>query len=221
MDKLPPGSYGIPFSQYVETRFNLLLVASDKLEVSVDRRFGEVEASTVLAANGVDIRFKHLEQIVGLGQESAKRAVDKAEAAQAAHNVASNEWRNTLNDFKTSLVGRAEFDKLYQEFASNKLEVSKIIAAQSAKSTVVDPQMQELIARVGALVTANAQSSGKGEGISNATAVIVVAATLIIAALGVFVSTRNGAPGATAPVPNVIYIPAPPSAPTTPQPAPR
>lgn len=180
-----PGNF-LLIREYIEVRLNLLVVANDKLEASIDRRFGDVAVSTALAAKGIDERFKHLEQIVTLGQETSKRAVDKAEAAQSAHNVASNEWRGTLNDFKTTLVNRAEFDKLYSEFAANKLEVSKIIAAQS----------------------------GNKEGISSAAGVVIVVVTIIIAALGVFVSTRNSAPV-------VVAVPAQVAPISPPQAAPR
>ncbi len=80
----------------------------------------------------VNERFKHLEQLFTLGQESAKRAVDKAEIAQTAHNVAQNEWRQTLTDFRQNVPSRQEFERLLNDLNSYKLEVSRILAAMAA-----------------------------------------------------------------------------------------
>jgi hypothetical protein len=118
---------------YLETRLNLLTVSMDKMETVMDRRFAAVEASTALAAKGVDERFKHQEQLTTLGQETAKRAVDKAEAAQSAHNVAANEWRGTLNDFKSTLIGRPEFDKLSADFTAYRLEVARLLSVMAGE----------------------------------------------------------------------------------------
>lgn len=72
----------------------------------------------------VDERFKHLEQLFTLSQDNAKRAVDKAEVAQAAHNVAQNEWRQTLTDFRQNVPSRNEYDRLSAEVAAYKLEIT-------------------------------------------------------------------------------------------------
>ena len=121
---------GPSIRNYLETRLNLMTVASDKLEKAIDAKFAAQHTAVVLASKSVDERFKHIEQIVMLGQETAKRAVDKAEAAQGAHNVAANEWRGTLNDFKTTLVSKSEFDKLYTDFQSYRLEVARLFSQQ-------------------------------------------------------------------------------------------
>lgn len=78
-------------------------------------------------------KFKHMEQMFVIGQTEAKRAVDKAEAAQNAHNVASNEWRGTLNDFKATLVGRPEFDRFYAEFSAFRLEQSRVASGAAGQ----------------------------------------------------------------------------------------
>ena len=81
----------------------------------------------------VDERLAHTERLFEITQENAKRAVDKAEAAQHAHNVAANEWRGTLNDFKTTLVGRAEYDQLRNDFAAYRLEAARLFAATAGE----------------------------------------------------------------------------------------
>jgi hypothetical protein len=91
----------------------------------VEQRFRGIDTTTEATAKAVDDRFKHLEQLLTLGQSNAQRAVDKAEATQTAHNVATNEWRATLNDFKATLVSRSEFERFYTEFSAYRLEQSR------------------------------------------------------------------------------------------------
>lgn len=124
---------GPTLHQYTETRFNLLDVALTKFEVNVDRRFNAIEISGALVAQSLNERFKHVEQLNDLGIESAKRAVDKAEDQQKAINVAQNEWRGTLNDFKSTLISRAEFDRLASDFAAYKLEAARLFSAAAGE----------------------------------------------------------------------------------------
>lgn len=119
--------------EYIEVRLNLLTVAIDKLEGAFEQRVTGMEKFRDAALLNVEHRFKHLEQNITTGQETAKRAVDKAESAQSAHNVASNEWRGTLNDFKTTLIGRPEFDKLSADFTAYRLEVARLLSAQAGE----------------------------------------------------------------------------------------
>lgn len=91
----------------------------------VDIRFGYLADTLKKMEEGTNTRFLHTERMFQLSQESAQRAVDKAESAQAAHNTAANEWRATLNDFKTNLINRAEFDRFYSEFSAYRLEQSR------------------------------------------------------------------------------------------------
>jgi len=64
-----------------------------------------------------------------------QRAADKAQEVQAAHNIAANEWRATLNDFKAGVVNRVEFERLQGEFSAYKLEVARILAATAGEKT--------------------------------------------------------------------------------------
>lgn len=118
---------------YVETRFNLLTTAFEKFEKNVDQRFGAERDRQLAYIKGYDEKFVHLEQMFTTGQESAKRAVDKAEAAQTAHNLAANEWRGTLNDFKSTLISRAEFERFYTEFSAYRLEASRLASVLSGE----------------------------------------------------------------------------------------
>jgi hypothetical protein len=108
-----------------ELRSKELLEAEAASKREIDIRFSAMAESIEKLERNMDARFSHTEQMFELAQDSAKRAVDKAELAQGAHNVASNEWRATLNDFKVTLVGRAEFDRFYAEFSAYRLEQSR------------------------------------------------------------------------------------------------
>ena len=91
----------------------------------VEQRFAGIDATQAQTSKAIEAQFSRLEQLFTLGQDNAKRAVDKAEATQAAHNLAANEWRSTLNDFKSTLVNRSEFDRFYSEFSAYRLEQSR------------------------------------------------------------------------------------------------
>lgn len=192
--------------EYAKERVDLLVVVIDKLEHNVDRRFADIDSVRLTAVKGIDERFKHLEQLFNVNSEATKRAVDKAESAQAAHNVASNEWRGTLNDFKATLVGREEFQRLDRDFSAYRLEVSRIIAAQAGEKSGTKETKDE-----SKFWTQNA--------------IAIIAALIALAAL-VLEKTSTSVPvqAQTAPSPQVLYVPSPPGTllPTTPpQPAPR
>jgi hypothetical protein len=91
----------------------------------LDIRFEYLSDALRKMEDGTNTRFVHTERMFQLSQDSAQRAVDKAESAQAAHNVAANEWRATLNDFKANLINRPEFDRFYAEFSAYRLEQSR------------------------------------------------------------------------------------------------
>jgi len=132
---MPVTGDGPSLEQYIETRLNLLNEVIVKVEASFDRRFGAMEEANTLVAKGVDERFAHHQQLSQTLQQSAQLAIDKAERAQSAHNVAANEWRGTLNDFKSTLVSRAEFDRLSSDFAAYKLEAARLFSAAAGEKT--------------------------------------------------------------------------------------
>lgn len=133
---------GPSLQQYTETRFNLLLVQVEKLEQTLERRFVAGETARQLLLDGINVRFHHFEEMNVMSVENAKRAVDKAEAQQANINIASNEWRSTLNDFKLTTVSRAEFIQLREDFSAYRLEAARLFsAAQSEKTTTREVHM--------------------------------------------------------------------------------
>jgi hypothetical protein len=129
MADMPRHSDGPSMEQYIETRLNLLTVAIEKMDAALRERIAGVEAVRDALKVSVDERFIHTDRLNEIVQESAKRAIDKAESAQHAHNVAANEWRSTLNDFKNTLVSRAEYDRLERDFSAYRLEMSRLLAA--------------------------------------------------------------------------------------------
>lgn len=121
---------GPSMEQYIETRLNLLTEAMKELDRALRERVDGLSSS-------IDQRFEHTDRMSLVVQEGAKRAIDKAEGAQHAHNVAANEWRNTLNDFKNTLVARGEFDRLERDFSAYRLEMSRLFAAEAGSKQAV------------------------------------------------------------------------------------
>ena len=107
--------------------------AIDSLAHTTSERFDAVERTSLARLSGIEERFKHMEAMFKLGQEAAQTAVNKAEAAQHAHNVSANEWRGTLNDFKSTLIGRPEFERFYAEFAAYRLANATVAGAQQGQ----------------------------------------------------------------------------------------
>lgn len=146
---------GPSLETYIETRLNLLTKAQDKLEESLLVRIAAEQRSREATEKSIAENIDHLSDIFKVTQSDAKRAVDKAEAAQHAHNIASNEWRGTLNDFKSTLITKGEFDRLATEFAAYRLEQSRLNsqlagAKEGAKETKDDSKaMWALVIAVG------------------------------------------------------------------------
>jgi len=121
---------GPSMEQYVETRLNLLTEAIKEMDRVMRERIDRL-------ATGIDQRFQHTDKMSLVVQDGAMRAIDKAENAQQAHNVASNEWRSTLNDFKNTLISRQEFDRLERDFSAYRLEMSRLFAADAGSKQAV------------------------------------------------------------------------------------
>lgn len=126
-----PMQDGPSLQQYVETRFNLLIEAMGKMDQALRERIDANSRLREALEHSVAERFTHSQQTNALIAESSKRAIDKAEGAQHAHNIASNEWRSTLNDFKNTLVGKGEFEQLRSDFAAYRLEQSRLNSLQA------------------------------------------------------------------------------------------
>jgi hypothetical protein len=122
---------GPSLRQYVETRLTLL---SDRLNEKVlalyDRIEDQEDRRTALEKS-IALQLVHIGEVFKLIQGAAERATDKAEAAQHAVNMAQNEWRATINDFKRDTVDVKAFEKLSEDFRAYKLEVAKSLSSQS------------------------------------------------------------------------------------------
>jgi len=126
---------GPSLEQYVETRFNLLIVDQGKMEQSLRESIKALREAREGRDKYVEAKFDHQEEITRLIKEAADAATTKAEQAQHAHNVASNEWRQTVQDFKDATTTRTEFDRLAADFAAYKLEIAQTVAARQLRET--------------------------------------------------------------------------------------
>lgn len=117
---------GPDLEQYIETRLVLLNQRIEEKDLAMRERIDAVSATLVALQNTIDARFGHADQMNKLIQESARRAVDKSEEQQHAVNVAGNEWRATLNDFKGSSATKTELDQFRNDFAAYRLEQQAI-----------------------------------------------------------------------------------------------
>lgn len=130
--KLPPAD-GPSLEQYIETRFNLLTVAIEKQEGALRERINAVEAASVSRKNHLQDEIEHTKHMLQTAQESLKLQSERAEKTQHDINIASNEWRSTLNDFRGSVATSAELDRLYAEHGAYKLENEKRMAASAGE----------------------------------------------------------------------------------------
>lgn len=124
---------GPSIEQYIETRFNLLTVASDKTEAAVRERIDAVEAAGIQASKSLSIEITHAKNLLQTAQETSQRAADKSENTQHLHNIEANNWRTEYNKLKSEMVQKDEFLRLDRDFSAYRLEVSKLIAGQTGE----------------------------------------------------------------------------------------
>lgn len=184
-------SDGPSLEQYVETRFNLHGVSDDKQHASLLDKITALSAVVVALEKSIDNRFTHRDEITALIKEASERATVKAEQAQQAHNVAANEWRKTVQDFKDATTSRTEFNQLAASFSAYKLEIAQTIAARqlsdSAAARGAEGQRTESRASIGSLV-----------------AIAALVATLASFAFSFFVAPRT--PVVVAPAPAAQFV---------------
>lgn len=125
----PVGQDGPSLETYIETRFNLLITLVDKLEVSLRERIEDVERASLQRKEHLKSSIDHTEEMLKAAQDNLKLHNERAEKTQHDINIASNEWRSTLNDFRGSVATKLELDRLYVEFGAYKLENEKRMAA--------------------------------------------------------------------------------------------
>lgn len=120
---------GPSLETYAETRLNLFKESVDKLEASLRERIDAVEKTGKSAKRHLRDEIAHTKQMLETAQATMKVQAERAEKTQHDINVASNEWRSTLNDFRGSVATKLELDRLYAEFGAYKLENEKRMAA--------------------------------------------------------------------------------------------
>lgn len=191
--------------EYIEVRFNLLIVASDKTEAALRERIDAVEAaaeaktdslstSRELAFKSIHDRFVYVEQLSKQVEESIKQSTVIAAETQKQHNLSQNEWRATLTDFTKNTPTRPEFDKLTGEMTALRLELSTKFSMQQGERAGTKDVLQEH--------RAVKDDSRAGMAIVIAAATGVVASILSLVAI--VVSLR-------APTPAPVYVPQPPT----------
>ena len=197
---------GPTLQEYCETRFNLLTVAAEKTEAALRERIDAVEKSgadraTAFIARldalfkGVEDKFRFVETLAKQAEENTKLATATAGETQRQHNVAQNEWRATLTDFRQNTPTRPEFDKLAVEVTALRLELStRLSVAQGEKVG-----MQET--RQGSRETKEDSRAGM--------AIVIAAASGIVAAIISVVAVVVSLTHTPAPV----YVPATQQAP--------
>lgn len=194
---------GPKLQEYVEVRFNLMLVAADKAEAALRERVDAVESASLarwasfqaahtLAIKSTDDRFSYVERLSAQAEENTRAATTTAADTQKQHNVAQNEWRATLTDFRQNTPTRPEFDKLTSEMTALRLELSTKFSQQQGERT------------------ATKETKDDSKWMITTVVAVAIAAASVLGSLFL----RPAAP--TAP-PNVVYVPAPAAA----GPAPR
>lgn len=115
--------------EYLEVRLNLLTVLIDKLEASLRERIDAVEKFGNVDTISLRSEIAHTKQMLQTAQDNLKLQSERSEKTQHDINVASNEWRSTLNDFRGSVATKEELNRLYAEHGAYKLENEKRTAA--------------------------------------------------------------------------------------------
>src|SRR6185369_620312 len=171
---------GPTLQEYCETRFNLLTVAAEKTEAALRERIDAVDQAGLARAaafiatreslqKGVDDKFRFVETLAKQAEENTKLATATAGETQRQHNVAQNEWRATLTDFRQNTPTRPEFDKLAVEVTALRLELSTRLSVTQGEKM----GMQET--RQGSRETKEDSRAGM--------AIVIAAASGIVAAI--------------------------------------
>jgi hypothetical protein len=167
-----------------ESRFNTLRVADDlRYQQRFDAQQKGLETAALAAEKAVNAALAAAEKAVGAASSasekafaaalaSAERAIEKAEAAQAQHNVSQNEWRQTVNDLTKTVADTA---RIQSETAINGLRgmmEAALLAIRNEQAT----ERSRLD-----------KMEGNWSGITSAIAVVFGAVALVIALLGITV----------------------------------
>lgn len=143
---------GPDLETYVETRFNLLSVQINKLEESIRERITAVLDTSTARFEQIQVQFKHQSEVTDLIHTTTDAAHAATKATQDAHNLASNEWRRTFQDFKDATTPRPEFNRLAADFSAYKLEIAQTVAAKQISDAGVKQGSNETRASAGMVI---------------------------------------------------------------------
>lgn len=122
LEKQAPGPV---LETYIETRLNLLTVSIEKLDRALRERIDAVEAASIARKDHLASEIEHAKKMLQTAQENLREQSGRAEKTQHDINIASNEWRTTLNDFRGNVPTKDELNRFYAEFGAYKLEIEK------------------------------------------------------------------------------------------------
>lgn len=177
---------GPSLETYVETRFNLLMTAIDKVDIAlrerddhlkeqVETQFAAQQRTALAYRTGLEAQFSHVEQLFNQAKTASQQAIDKAEAANAAKFQSVNEFRATLSDQADRMMPRVESEARHSATAE-KMEALAHQCSQrfDALGSRIDELNRRMLLREGA-------ESGTKETKQTSMAVIAI----IVAAVGV------------------------------------
>lgn len=186
----------------------------DERDLRYDQRF---KAQTEAVATAMTAA----EKAVTAALIAADRAVMKAENASEKRFESVNEFRSSLNDMVAMMMPRTESnaryttvsEKLDQRYAALDDKINTLmhrVDKSEGRSTYTDPALAEMSNTLTALLKAQSQSTGKGEGMSDTWKFIVSAIGLAATVLVIYSFAAKPAQLAQVQVPTppiVIQVP--------------
>jgi hypothetical protein len=135
--------------------------------------------------------------------EASERAITKSEEAQSQYNVRSNEFRDQLRDQATLLMTRTE------SLAMHRSADDKFVAFVVTHEKIHEGLLKE----IAGLRESRSASGGVFQGIHAGWIVLMGAVALVAGVLSIttFLAKQPVANAVTAPVPQIIYVPANPT----------
>jgi len=124
---------GVDLHDWAKERFALLKESADKFEKVVNDAIATESEFRLTLEKSLLSKFDDSDKLYDVIREMSDRASDKAEKAQAAINVAQNEWRTTFQEYTKLTVLRPEFDKQSGDLAAVRLDMEKKFSAQTGE----------------------------------------------------------------------------------------
>ena len=120
---------------WAKERFALQKEAADKAEKSINDALETEREFRLTLEKSLLGKFSDSDKLYDVIREMSDRASDKAEKAQAAINIAQNEWRTTFQEYTKLTVLRPEFDKQAGDLAAVRLDMEKKFSAQTGEKS--------------------------------------------------------------------------------------